>query len=79
MNPNLTAYYWAEQTNRQRLVNQAARGWLIEEAAHHDRPTNVVIRVRHAAGALLVWMGTRLQEIGTANPLAVPGETAGPA
>jgi hypothetical protein len=33
MNPNLDACFWAEQINRQRLDDQAAHGWLADQAA----------------------------------------------
>ena len=77
MNANLTAYYWAEQANRQRLPEQAARAWLAEEA-NRGRPANSAARLRRATGTLLVWAGTRLQGIpmpGTVSPIPTPAGT----
>ena len=78
MNANLTAYYWAEQANRQRLPEQAARGWLAEEAAAGRRAADRAATLRRAAGALLVRAGSRLQGIaipGPVPPVAAPAET----
>jgi hypothetical protein len=77
MNANLAAYYWAEQTNRQRLSEQAARGWQVEQATQ-SRPATNAARLRRAAGTLLVRAGTRLQGIpmpGPVLPLATDGGT----
>ena len=78
MNPNLTSYYWAEQANRQRLSDQATRGWLAEEAAASRPTSNRGTRLRRATGALLVRAGTRLQGIampGPVPPVAAPAKT----
>ncbi len=75
MNANLSAYYWAEQANRQGLSNRAARGWLAEEAAARRRAANRAAQVRWAAGGLLVRVGARLQGAGTVPPLAAPDGT----
>ncbi len=73
MNPNLDAYFWAEQTNRQRLPDQAARAWLAEQAA--GPPANNLARLRRATGTLLVRAGTRLQGVGPVPSLAAPNGT----
>ncbi len=70
MNPNLTVYYWAEQTNRQRLSGESTRGWLAEEAA--GQTAKNAARLRRATGSLLVRAGTYLQGAGTSSPLAAP-------
>ncbi|MBA3517913.1 MAG: hypothetical protein H0T75_09785 [Rhizobiales bacterium] len=70
MNPNLTVYDWAEQANRQRLSNAAARGWLVDEAAGHS--AHHAAWLRRAAGTLLVRVGTYLQGAGAVSPLAAP-------
>ena len=78
MNANLTAYYWAEQENRQQLAKQAARAWLAEEAAATRPAGNRAAELRRAAGALLVRAGTRLQGVplpGPVPPIAAPGRT----
>ncbi len=70
MNPNLTVYDWAEQTNRQRLPGVAARGWLAEAAVGY--PASPAVRLRRATGSLLVRAGTYLQGAGTVPPFAAP-------
>lgn len=70
MNPNMTVYDWAEQTNRQRLPGVAARGWLAEAAV--GQSASPAVRLRRATGSLLVRAGTYLQGAGAVSPLATP-------
>jgi hypothetical protein len=73
MNPNLTAYYWAEQTNRQRLADHAARAWLTEEAVALRPPRYHAANACCAAGAGLLWLMSTLHRIpvpGAVRPLA---------
>lgn len=60
MNPNLAGCFWAEQSNRQRLDGQAARGWLAEEADTGRPPRRVAANVRRAENAGLAWLRSRL-------------------
>ena len=74
MSPNITTYYWAEQTNRQRLSAQAERGWLAEEAAAGRRGASRGAKLRWATGALLVRIGLHLQDLTSMPPLTSPSE-----
>ena len=78
MAPNLTAYYWAEQANRQRLASQATRAWLADEAAASRPTAERAAPLRRAAGRWLVRAGACLQGIPVAGPvpsLPAPGRT----
>ena len=72
MSANLTTYYWAEQTNRERLTAQAERGWLAEEAAALRRSPSRAAMLRRATGTLLVRLGTHLHGVGSVSPLPTP-------
>lgn len=71
----MTTYYWAEQTNRQRLSARAERGWLSEEAATRRRAGRQATKLRWAMGALLVRVGIHLQRLAPMPPLTAPTET----
>jgi hypothetical protein len=74
----LAGCYWAEQSNRQRLDAQAARGWLAE-VADGDRPPHSVAtnwRVAWDGMAGLAARLPRLIDLRPARPLAKPGESA---
>jgi len=75
MSPNMTTYYWAEQSNRQRLSARAERGWLSEEAAASRRCASQAAKLRWAMGALLVRVGIHLQDLAPMPPLTGPSET----
>ncbi len=75
MSPNIATYYWAEQTNRQRLSAQAERGWRTEEAATRRRCASQAAKLRWSTGAFLVRVGMHLQRVGSVPPLAAPTET----
>jgi hypothetical protein len=71
MNANLTTYFWAEQTDRERLPRQAERGWLAEQAAHHHTPSRAA-RLWWVTGTLFVRLGAHLQGVGSVPPFASP-------
>ncbi len=74
MTPNVTVGYMAEQINRGRLDDVAARGWLAEEAAAtHSRATETA-PVLVILGVALVRLGERIQ--GTARPAGTPANPA---
>ena len=80
MNPNLAGYYWAEQSNRERLSDQAARGWLAEEADRIRASRPAAANLRRVVAAQLMAFGARLPRIVAPRParsLANQGGTAG--
>jgi hypothetical protein len=76
MSPNLTAYYWAEQTNRQRLADHARRAWRTEEATEVRSTRDRVASARSWAAVGLVQLTSRLQRMlvpGAVRPIAKQG------
>lgn len=58
---SLDVHYMAITAERERLPAQARRGWLATEARSARRLQSPAVRLRHAAGAVLVQVGERLQ------------------
>ena len=58
---SLDVHYMAITAERDRLPTQARRGWLATEARSAARLRSPTGRLRHAAGAVLVQVGERLQ------------------
>ncbi len=61
MSPNLTLSYMAEQINRGRLDDVAARGWLADEAATTRSRATRPVQVTEVLGAALIRLGERIQ------------------
>ncbi len=57
----LDVHYMAITLERERLPTQAHRGWLATKARSAARREAPIGRLRHAAGAVLVNVGKRLQ------------------
>ena len=77
MNPNITVSYMAEQINRGRLDNVAARGWLADEAAANGSRAMEPARLPAMLGAAFVCLGARILRISQTNdtspdPAALP-------
>lgn len=58
---SLDVHYMAMTVERERLPTQARRGWLATEARSAARRQAPTGRLRHAAGAILVHLGERIQ------------------
>ena len=74
MTPNLTVGYMAEQINRERLDDVAARGWLADEAAANRCHAAGPAQARVIVGAALIRLGEWLR--GTARPAGIPADPA---
>ena len=74
MTPNLMVGYMAEQINRERLDDVAARGWLADEAAAKRGRAAGLTRASVIRGAALIRLGERLQ--GTVRPAGAPADHA---
>ncbi len=61
MDTNLTAHYLATETERARLPEQAARGWLIEQAVAAQQTSVGPTVVRRWIGGLMIVAGQRVQ------------------
>jgi predicted Zn-dependent protease len=67
MNPNLLVSYMAEQINRGRLDNVAARGWLADEVAAKCSHAKGPAQVSALLGAALVRLRERILRISQTN------------
>lgn len=79
MNPNLTTYYMAEQTNRHGLSARAERSWRARQADVRHPRTNRAAGFRSMTGAMLIRLGTHVGGFDPARTYAAATETPGQA
>jgi hypothetical protein len=72
MTPNLTVGYMAEQINRERLDDVAARGWLADEAAANRGHAAGLAQAPVILGAALIRLGEWILE--TMRPAGTPAD-----